>query len=130
MDATGIPALDVAVVWGGAVTILAGVGTVVWRAVQGTVRLAGRVDDFMDDWTGAPPRAGVPRRPGVMERVAAIEERLQRVGYELYPNSGCSLRDAVDQANERLARLWPEPEECGPAPMPTDPPPDSPPAAP
>lgn len=130
VDATGIPALDVALVWGGAVTILAGVGTVVWRAVRGMVRLAGRVDDFMDDWAGEPARAGVPGRPGVMERVSAIEERLQRVEHELYPNSGGSLRDAVDQANERLARLCPELDDCGPAPTPSDPPPESPPAAP
>lgn len=48
-----------------------------------------------------------------MERVSAIEDRLTRVEHELYPNSGGSLRDAVDLANRRLARL------CDP---PTDPP--------
>ncbi|MGW7518082.1 hypothetical protein ACWGJ2_21095 [Streptomyces sp. NPDC054796] len=28
--------------------------------------------------------------------------------HELYPNSGHSLRDAVDLANDRLARLCPD----------------------
>ncbi|MFE4972647.1 hypothetical protein ACFRAR_11055 [Kitasatospora sp. NPDC056651] len=44
-------------------------------------------------------------RPGLMERVGGIEDRLTRVEHELYPNSGESLRDAVDLANRRLARL-------------------------
>lgn len=118
VEATGIPALDIALVWGGAATILASVATALWRAVRGTVQLAGRVDEFMADWSGEPERPGVPGRPRVMERVAAIEERLQRVEHELYADSGGSLRDAVDQANEGLARLCPEPEDCGPAPTP------------
>lgn len=105
---TGIPALDAALVWGGAATVLSAVGALLWRAVRGVVRLGRRVDQFMDDWAGEEGRPGVPARPGVMERVSAIEERLQRVEHELYPNSGDSLRDAVDLANERLARLCPE----------------------
>ncbi|MDH6189106.1 hypothetical protein M2168_002138 [Streptomyces sp. CZ24] len=128
MEATGVPALDALLVWGGAATVLAGFATVLWRGVRGTIRLAGRVEDFMDDWSGEPERPGVPGRPGVMERVSAIEERLQRVEHELYPNSGGSLRDAVDLANERLSRLCPEPEECGPTTLPeppADPPPDA-----
>lgn len=71
----------------------------------------------MDDWAGEEPRPGVPGRPGVMERVSVIEDRLTRVEHELYPNSGQSLRDAVDLANQRLARLCPEPpDDGGPAP--------------
>ncbi|WP_330352094.1 hypothetical protein [Streptomyces chartreusis] len=44
-----------------------------------------------------------------------MEERLRRVYHEVYPNGGDSLRDAVNQANERLAIICPDP--CGqPAP--------------
>lgn len=93
------------------VTVIAGVITLLWRVVRASMRLAGRVDEFMDDWSGEPGRPGVPPRPGVMERVAGIEDRLTGVEHELYPNSGGSLRDAVDRANERLVRLCPEPEE-------------------
>ncbi|MEZ7005810.1 hypothetical protein [Streptomyces sp. AD55] len=111
MDATGIPALDTLLVWGGAITVLAGVVTVVWRAVRGLAHFARRVEQFMDDWAGQPARAGVPVRPGVMERMAGMEERLGRVEHELYPNTGHSLRDAVDLANHRLARLCPD-DDC------------------
>lgn len=121
MAATGIPALDTVLVWGGAVSVLATVGTVAWRVTRGGARLARRANDFMDDWTGEEARPGVPARPGVMARVSAIESRLASVEHELYPNSGGSLRDAVDLANQRLARICPDPDECGST-EPPDPP--------
>ncbi|MEH0410996.1 hypothetical protein [Streptomyces scabiei] len=112
---TGIPALDAALVWGGALSLLVGLGTVCWRVVRGSVRLGRRVDEFIDDWSGEPSRPGVPPRPGVMERMGGLEDRmggleeeLQRIKHELYPNSGGSLRDAVDLANRRLALLCTE----------------------
>lgn len=112
---TGVPALDTVLVWGGAVSLLAGLVTLLWRLVRGLIRFGRRVDDFIDDWQGEPPRPGVPARPGVMERMEGMETRmgvmedgLARVTHELYPNSGESLRDAVDLANERLALLCPD----------------------
>lgn len=51
-----------------------------------------------------------------MERVSGMEERLGHVWHEVYPNNGSSLRDAVDQANERLALLCPDAEPCPPQP--------------
>lgn len=68
----------------------------------------------MDDWAGEEERAGVPGRPGVLARLAGFEERLMRVEHELYPNSGQSLRDAVDRAHSRLARLCPDPDDPEP----------------
>lgn len=111
---TGVPALDTVLVWGGAITILGGVAAVLWRAASGGIRMASRMDQFMDDWYGEESRPGMPARPGVLERVSAIEDRLIRVEHELYPNSGRSLRDAVDQANDRLIHLCRD--ECGPVP--------------
>ncbi|MBL0777016.1 hypothetical protein G6541_06370 [Streptomyces albidoflavus] len=111
---TGIPAVDTVLVWGGAVSLTLGLVTIAWRGIRGGVRLGRRVDQFIDDWQGEPSRAGVPARPGVMERMGGLEDRmggveadLQRIKHELYPNSGGSLRDAVDRANERLALLCP-----------------------
>jgi hypothetical protein len=59
-----------------------------------------RIDEFIDDWQGAAARPGVSARPGVMARLDAIE-------HELRPNSGASLRDAVNRVDERTRRAMP-----------------------
>ncbi|MGK5529373.1 hypothetical protein [Streptomyces sp. URMC 129] len=106
-------------VWAGAVLGLAGVSTLLWRAGRGLARLIARVDEVVDDWRGSPERPGVPARPGVLERIAGIEERmcqlLDRVArvesqaaaieHELHPNGGSSLRDAVNRVDARTARV-------------------------
>lgn len=88
--------------------------TALWRLVRGVLHFARRVEYFFDDWYGEEERAGVPARPGMMERVRGMEEgfrtfgeRLLRMEHEMYPNDGESLRDAVDLANRRLVRLLP-----------------------
>ncbi|OII62872.1 hypothetical protein BJP40_26920 [Streptomyces sp. CC53] len=107
---TGIPAVDAVLVWGGAATVLGGAATMAWRSIAGARRLAGRLDEFIDDWSGTEPRPGVPARPGVMERLGGIEQRLASVEHELHPNSGASLRDAVNRVDVRTARLCEETE--------------------
>ncbi|MGA5202830.1 hypothetical protein [Streptomyces variegatus] len=132
---TGIPALDAALVWGGAVSVLGTVGTVAWRVGRGVAHFASRAGQFFDDWYGEEGRPGVAPRSGVMVRLASLEDGLDHVRHEVRPNSGESLRDAVDLANERLARLCPDPQPgcgdgqagCGPPPLP---PPEEPPASP
>ncbi|WP_345486046.1 hypothetical protein, partial [Planotetraspora phitsanulokensis] len=37
---------------------------------------ADTIADFRDDWVGVEERPGVPGRPGVMVRLASIEEQL------------------------------------------------------
>ncbi|MFI2434615.1 hypothetical protein [Streptomyces sp. NPDC018693] len=118
---TGVPALDAVLVWGAAISLLVGGGTAVWRVVRAASHLFNRTSQFLDDWYGEEGRPGVPARPGVMERVAGMEERLGRVYHEVYPNGGDSLRDAVNQANARLALLCPaDVDPC--APQPPEPP--------
>ncbi|MGW0091378.1 hypothetical protein ACWDWS_20455 [Streptomyces sp. NPDC003328] len=90
-----------------------GAAAAVWRVVRAGLRFFRRVELFMDDWYGEPARPGVPGRPGVMERVSGIDDRLTGVEHELQPNIGSSLRDAVDLANRRQARLRPDPDNCG-----------------
>lgn len=114
LPATGNPALDTALIWGTVIITAAGVSTALWRLVRGTLHFARRVEHFFDAWYGEEERPGVPARPGMMERVSAMEagfqgfsERLRRMEHELYPNDGGSLRDAIDLANHRLARLLP-----------------------
>jgi hypothetical protein len=100
VEVTGIHALDTALVWGGAMTVLADVVGTLWRALRFSVASNG-------SWTAGPARRNAPGclGPGVLARLAGFEERLMRVEHELYLNSGQSLRDAVDRANSRLARL-------------------------
>lgn len=76
------------------------------------------LNNLARDWNGEPARVGVPARPGVMERLANIDanltaqgerlgtyaaiqgehtEALAAIHHELHPNSGRSLRDALDR---------------------------------
>lgn len=101
---TGYPALDLLIVWCGAVTAVGAALGLLYRATRGVRQLAARLGTLADDWSGEPARAGVPARPGVMARLSAIEDRLGSVEHELHPNSGGSLRDAIDRVDERTAR--------------------------
>ncbi|MFD4660845.1 hypothetical protein ACFWP2_35110 [Kitasatospora sp. NPDC058444] len=112
MTETGITAVDTAVLWAAAAVALAAAAGLAWRILRGAARFAARVDQLADDWTGTPERPGVPARPGVMarldqldHRLDAIDTRLDTVEHELHPNSGSSLRDAVDRVDRRTAAL-------------------------
>lgn len=113
-DPTGVPALDAFLVWATVATVVISLGTGLWRFVRAAVRIGRRVNVFFDDWYGQEGRPGVPARPGVLERVKGIEDRMQGVHHELQPNSGASLRDAVDLANCRLEQMLTggEEDEC------------------
>ncbi|MYR61126.1 hypothetical protein GTY54_34515 [Streptomyces sp. SID625] len=119
---TGVDAVDALLVWGGAVTLVVGVAGTLWRVLRGVSHLTGRAGQFLDDWYGEGPRPGVPSRPGVMERLGVLEDYLRSVQHEVKPNSGHSLRDAVDRANQRLDRLCLDAVDCPPEPDPEEPP--------
>lgn len=87
---TGILAVDLCV----ALSAIAGGGAVVVRLF----RFLKRMSNVVDDWAGEPERPGVPGRPGVMTRLAAIEA-------ELHPNHGTSLRDALTRCEIGISRL-------------------------
>lgn len=101
-----MPAVETVLLWAGALAGLSGLVAVLVRFARAAARTWERVDQFVDDWYGQPERPGVPARPGVLERVTSIER-------ELCPDEGGSLREAVDQANRRLARLCPDSDEPG-----------------
>lgn len=58
--------------WCGLITVM--IGMIAWMSRQ-----MHRVSQMLDDWRGTEARPGVPRRPGVMERLEKIEHDVSRV---------------------------------------------------
>lgn len=84
-----------------------------------TSRFIKKVVHFFDDFLGEDERPGVPARPGFSERMSQLEKslekgtekfstieyKLDKIDYELRPNSGQSLRDAVNRIEKRVKAL-------------------------
>lgn len=93
--------------------------TVLVIALVRTSRFIKRIVHFFDDYFGEDERPGVEARPGFSERMASIEKslekgterfstieyKLDKIDYELRPNSGMSLRDAVNRIEKRVEAL-------------------------
>jgi hypothetical protein len=86
----------------GAVVLLAGALAVIVKGVRWVAGLFKKINEFLEDWRGEPGRPGYAKRPGVMERLVALEqgqaetrEALEEVRHEVKPNSGSSLKDQV-----------------------------------
>ena len=52
-----------------------------------------KVEKFLDTWNGEPERDGLPARPGLVDRVIAIE-------HQVHNNGGASMKDAVDRIED------------------------------
>ena len=93
--------------WMWMVTIAGGATTVSaafalgWKALRSAFDFWRKLVWFLDDCFGEPARNGHPARPGMVERITAIENQLK-------PNGGQALRDRVDQIHCRLDSL----EKC------------------
>ncbi len=99
-----------------AIAALLTAATVITIATIKTSKFIKKVVHFFDDFLGEEQRPGVPPRPGFSQRMSRIEKSLEtgaerfstienkidRIDYELRPNSGLSLRDAVNRIEERL----------------------------
>jgi len=82
-----------------------------WKLTVAGWRMARRLGHFLDDWVGEPARPGQPARPGFPDRLASVETHMGRmcdrlgdvettvaaIDHEMHPNSGASLRDAVNR---------------------------------
>ncbi|MBB4987505.1 hypothetical protein [Streptomyces nymphaeiformis] len=102
---TGIPGLDIAAAIAAAIAALGGALALLYRWARGLRRGLTRLGDFLDDWFGVDARPGVSARPGVMQRLCSLEDEVAGIKHELHPNSGSSLRDAVDRVDARTAHL-------------------------
>jgi hypothetical protein len=67
--------------------------------------LVKRFIHFLDDYFGEEERQGFAGRPGMQERMLIIEEELKCVSYEMRPNSGTSIKDAIARIEKRLEQL-------------------------
>jgi hypothetical protein len=83
---------------GGALAVIAGVVAFV-RKVLPLVR---RIGHFVDDWFGEDGRAGGRPTPGVLDRLKAIEGRLNQIEGQFHTNGGSTLRDAVNRVEQAV----------------------------
>ncbi|GAA1026807.1 hypothetical protein GCM10009557_05800 [Virgisporangium ochraceum] len=52
---------------------------------------------FLEDWNGRPGRPGHDEVPGIPARLRVLEQSVATIRHEVTPNSGGSLKDAVDR---------------------------------
>ena len=78
---------------------------VIWVAIHKATKLTKRFIHFLDDYFGEEERPGFNGRPGMQERMRIIEEELKHIAYEMRPNSGTSIKDAINRIEKRLEKL-------------------------
>ena len=102
-----------------AVAALLTAATVIIVASIKTSKFIKRIVHFFDDFLGEEERPKIAARPRFSERMthmerqlekgnekfAVIEDKLDRIDYELRPNSGTSLRDAINRIEQRIDQV-------------------------
>ena len=78
---------------------------VIGVGIHKTTLLVKRFIHFLDDYFGEEPRPGFEGRAGMQERMSIIEQELKCVSYEMRPNSGTSIKDAINRIEKRLEQL-------------------------
>lgn len=68
-------------------------------------QLTKRFVHFLDDYFGEEERPGFQGRPGMQERLRNLEEEVKTISYEMKPNSGSSIKDAINRIERRLDNL-------------------------
>ena len=80
------------------------IGVIIVGVYKAT-KLVKRFIHFLDDYFGEEKRPGFDGRPGMQERMRIIEQELKCVSYEMRPNSGTSIKDAINRIEKRLEQL-------------------------
>ena len=79
--------------------------TCIWVVVHKTMILIKRFIHFLDDYFGEEARPGFEGRPGMQERLKFMEEEIACISFEMRPNHGTSIKDAVERIEKRLDKL-------------------------
>ena len=78
---------------------------VIWVGLYKTTKLVKRFIHFLDDYFGEEERPGFDGRPGMQERLKYMESEISCISYEMRPNSGTSIKDAIGRIEKRLDAL-------------------------
>ena len=78
---------------------------VIGVGVHKTTLLVKRFIHFLDDYFGEEERPGFEGRPGMQERLRYLESEISCISYEMRPNSGSSIKDAIARIEKRLDQL-------------------------
>jgi hypothetical protein len=68
-------------------------------------KIVKRFIHFLDDYFGEEERPGFEGRPGMQERLKFMEEEIACISFEMRPNHGTSIKDAVARIEDRLDKL-------------------------
>ncbi len=85
----------------GTITAIGIIGVGIYKVSK----LVKRFIHFLDDYFGEEERPGFPGRPGMQERLRFMEEEIACISFEMRPNHGTSIKDAVGRIEERLEKL-------------------------
>lgn len=78
---------------------------VIGVGIHKTIKLVKRFIHFLDDYFGEEERPGFYGRPGMQERLRIIEMQVDHISYEMRPNSGSSIKDAIGRIENRISEL-------------------------
>ena len=83
------------------VTAIGVIGVGIYKATK----LLKRFIHFLDDYFGEEERPGFDGRPGMQERLRIIELEIECISFEMKPNHGTSIKDAINRIEKRLEEL-------------------------
>ena len=78
---------------------------VIGVGIRKSTILVKRFIHFLDDYFGEEARPGFEGRPGMQERLGYMESEILCISYEMRPNSGTSIKDAIARIEKRLEQL-------------------------
>jgi hypothetical protein len=78
---------------------------VIWIGLYKATKLVKRFIHFLDDYFGEEARPGFEGRAGLQERLRIIEMEIECISFEMRPNHGTSIKDAVNRIEQRLDQL-------------------------